>query len=533
MEIASIKGDTVLLLYHPADTAADVGQQFSVLEVPERTEGLVVQVISNDSLEYMGLQQEMIQHILEQRVTLQRPLDREQGMGEIKSLKLATAKIRKRITDGQWCNWDGWIPTRNVDVTLTDAATLLGNVMPEPHHPLHSFATFEGTPFQLDGPRLNMVNVVTGIKGSGKSHLAKHLVLALAERQVPCVIFDINGEYVGLPNAQVLQWGQNFLPRLADVGHEMLETMVRSLCPLAPGSPSESTFEARLPGFFTARRQYCERQHQPFTIDIAHLRQQSWASGNSGTFVQDAIESRLNTIENMRLFWSSTTPGGSQLSLAERYDNACQGQPIVFDMRGLGASRQRALVRSVNESLEDICNAESRPTGNPSHLPIPAMNRYPFVFFEEAHFYVSDETIINIITRGRHIGMGSVFVTNTPQKLPDTVFRQLDNLFLLSLTHKDDIRNVSKSSFTDEATIESFATRMPERHALIVGNVTDRYPLVVKVEDLPEGVPRSGRTRSMWDRFNTQSTVIPQSEEDFFSEYTGDFEVLEDPFADN
>lgn len=85
MEIASIKGDTVLLLYHPADTAADVGQQFSILEVPERTEGLVVQVISNDSLEYMGLQQEMIQHILEQRVTLQRPLDREQGMGEIKS----------------------------------------------------------------------------------------------------------------------------------------------------------------------------------------------------------------------------------------------------------------------------------------------------------------------------------------------------------------------------------------------------------------------------------------------------------------
>ena len=75
--------------------------------------------------------------------------------------------------------------------------------------------------------------------------------------------------------------------------------------------------------------------------------------------------------------------------------------------------------------------------------------------------------------------------------------------YILSLTHKDDIRNVSKSSFTDEATIESFATRMPERHALIVGNVTDRYPLVVRVDDLPAGVPRSGRTRSTWDRFSS------------------------------
>jgi len=299
MEIASIKGDTVLLLYHPADTAADVGQQFSVLEVPERTEGLVVQVISNDSLEYMGLQQEMIQHILEQRVTLQRPLDREQGMGEIKSLKLATAKIRKRITNGNWCNWDGWIPTRNVDVTLTDAATLLGNVMPEPHHPLHSFASFEETPFQLDGPRLNMVNVVTGIKGSGKSHLAKHLVLALAERQVPCVIFDINGEYVQLPDAQVVRWGDNFLPRLAEVGHEMLETMIRNLCPLPPASSSESAFESRLPNVFTSRRQYCQRNGQPFEIDIAHLIQQTW---NNNELAQGAIISRLETIDRITCF---------------------------------------------------------------------------------------------------------------------------------------------------------------------------------------------------------------------------------------
>ncbi len=96
--------------------------------------------------------------------------------------------------------------------------------------------------------------------------------------------------------------------------------------------------------------------------------------------------------------------------------------------------------------------------------------------------------------------------------------------------HKDDIRNVSKSSFTDEATIESFATRMPERHALIVGNVTDRYPLVVKVEDLPEGVPRSGRTRSTWDRFNDQPAETPQSEESPYMEIFDDFE---DPFADN
>lgn len=490
MEIASIKGDTVLLLYHPAEAAADVGQQFTLLEVPDRTEGLVVQVISNDSLEYAGLQQEMIQHILEERATLNRVLDREEGMGEIKSLKLATAKIRKRITAGRWCTWDGWIPTRHVDIQRVNAAVLLANVMPQPSYPLTSFANFDETAIQLDGPRLNMVNVVAGVKGSGKSHLAKHLVLSLTQRNVPCVVFDLNGEYVQLPNAQVLSWGQSFLPSLADVGYEMLVTMVRMLYPLQPGSPSESVFESRLPNIFNWRRQYCLERRQPFTIDIPFLRQQSWGGGD---FVQNAILHRLEMIERMNLF-ATNTNAANQASMATLFDNAAQGQPIIFDMRDLSSSLQQALVRSVNQSLETICNEETRQqTG-----------RYPFVFFEEAHFYISEATIVNIITRGRHIGMASVFVTNTPQKLPDTVFRQLDNLFLLSLSHKDDIRNVSKNSFTDEATIESFATRMPERHALFIGNVTVRYPLVVRVGPLPENVPTTGRTRSTWDRFATQ-----------------------------
>jgi DNA helicase HerA-like ATPase len=146
----------------------------------------------------------------------------------------------------------------------------------------------------------------------------------------------------------------------------------------------------------------------------------------------------------------------------------------------------------VNRTIETICETEGGDQGQ---------GRYPFVFFEEAHFYVSKEAILNIITRGRHIGMGSVFVTNTPQDLPDSVFRQLDNLLLLALTHRDDIKNVSKNSFTDEDTIESFATRMPEFHALVMGNVTQRYPLVLRIDALPANVPATGRTRSTWDRF--------------------------------
>jgi hypothetical protein len=500
MEVASIKGDTVLLLYHPAEAAADVGQQFSVLEVPEMTDGLVVQVISNDSLEYAGLQQEMIQHILEQRAAMERVLDREEGMGEIKSLKLAKAKIRKRIRGGRWEAWDGWIPTRHVDIPRVNAEVLLRNVMPPAEVPVRSFVSFDGTPLQFAGPRLNMVNVVAGVKGSGKSHLTKHLVLALAERQVPCVVFDINGEYIVLPDALVLQWGENFRPNLAEVGYEMLSLVIRAVYPLPENS--QSVLESMLPVHFARRQAYCRQHGQPFTIDLNFLRQANWSNNQ---LVQDAISDRLRVVSNMNLFQSiapqpqaaqaqdANQQGNPITNIVDAYEHACAGRPIIFNMRGMSSTLQNALVRAINKILEDICEVEEG--GN---------RRFPFVFYEEAHFYVSTDAILNIITRGRHIGMASVFVTNTPQNLPDTVFRQLDNLFLLNLSHRDDIRNVSKNSFTDEDTIESFATRMPERHALIVGNVTDRYPLVVRVEPLPPDVPPTGRTRSTWERFVEQ-----------------------------
>ena len=243
----------------------------------------------------------------------------------------------------------------------------------------------------------------------------------------------------------------------------------------------------------------------------------------------EAITWRLDMIDSMNLFWRIPSQSGGNekanddgvTSLHAAYEKACVGQPIVFDMRDHSTTMQQALAKTITRLLERICEEETNKRGG----------RYPFVFFEEAHFYVDESAIMNIITRGRHIGMASMFVTNTPQHLPDTVFRQLDNLFLLSLTHKEDIRNVSKNSFTDEDTIQSFATRMPVNHALIMGNVTDRYPLIVSVDSLPEEVGPTGRTKSTWDRFDASEQRIAESDEDVDVdpfEDLSDFEGLSD-----
>jgi hypothetical protein len=500
MEIFSVKEDTVLLLYHADEGAADVGQQFVIHELPDRQEGLVVQVLSNGAPDYPGLQQELIQRILEQRIApseRENPVSREQGMEEIKRMKIAICKIRKRVKGKEWRTWDGWIPTRNVSISPISASDLLEHILPTPSVPLRSFATFNERPVAFDGPRLRMVNAITGVKGSGKSHLAKHLVLGISQRQIPVIIFDINGEYIGLPNAQVLRFGEDITLHLAEVGWDPLIELVRGIHPLKEGSPSEALFENQLPMLFEKRREHARKSKIPFTLDIQNLKDE-FSGMTIQAYVKTAIQDRLDTIDRTHLFWRHLRPNEEETffrskgppSFQKIYDDACLGRSIVFDLRRTNTIFKEAVVKSMIKYLERICEDESE-----------GQCRYPFVFFEESHFYMDPEDAVNLITRGRHIGIASVFVTNTPQRLPEAVFRQLDNLFLLPLTHQDDIRNVSKNSFTDEETIQSFATRMPLHHALMIGDISERYPLMVRIDPLPAALGPTGETRSTWARF--------------------------------
>ena len=53
-------------------------------------------------------------------------------------------------------------------------------------HPLLSLGqTLGGQEFYIEGQDLEKVNVVTGVKGSGKSHLSKVILLQLIEQGCP------------------------------------------------------------------------------------------------------------------------------------------------------------------------------------------------------------------------------------------------------------------------------------------------------------------------------------------------------------
>ena len=484
MEILKVQGDEVSLLFSPLDGGVSVGQPYLITEA-DGAAGVVVQILSHQTVQYPGLETELLQRTVEsQLVRATAVVDREIGLEALKTMKSATAKIRAEVdAQGRWRPWRGVIPSRTVRVRKLTGDELLGAILPPTALPLPSFFQYEGTPLSVSGPSLGLCSVIAGDRGAGKSVFAKHLAATVAQSGVPVVIFDANSEYGGLPGASALRLGENWWPTLAELGPHTLVTLIRSLMPFAPSSPSESVFEARLPTLFRG----VAKSGDGAALDLRWLREQHWGGGE---YVERAITSRLENLDRMSLFWNRER-GGTPATLDSYYEAAIRGDVLVLDLSHLSRSLQQAVSRAMTHRLEQIAEREEKS----------GRRAWPTVFFEEAHLYVSEAGILSLCTLARHKGIASVFITNSPSALPDYVLRSADNLVVMRINHRDDLRTLGKAAAIDSDTLEALTLRTPERHALISGRMTSGYPLVVAVDPLPEMFGHGGRTRSPWDRF--------------------------------
>jgi hypothetical protein len=121
-------------------------------------------------------------------------------------------------------------------------------------------------------------------------------------------------------------------------------------------------------------------------------------------------------------------------------------------------------------------------------------DRLPFILFEEAHAYVSPQGIDALVTRARHTGITSFFITNTPTALPESVLRAADNLFLFRLPLEEDLRWVGKSALTDFSTLSSLSRALPRYSCLAIGEATGGYPAVLLPDPLT-AYDTKGQTR--------------------------------------
>lgn len=399
------------------------------------------------------------------------------GIGEVaKDMRVLKCRIRGSIEEGRFSRAVNWLPSRvESRVRRLSVVALQRLAQGEGGRAIRLGVTLHGEPLRIRAEDLDgRLNVITGRKGSGKSHLAKLLVQGLVNHGAYVLVFDINGEYLGL-DRQVsgdlsalkgrflpLTPGLNLKFTLQYIGLPTLTDVLRYVY----GIPEASLRE------FTRLWELVEKQYglsfSALGEAIAHWR------GNE--YVREALLSRYYQLARSRLF---TDAPGDSLRLEEIVDGFPDGALIVVDLSRVEPLTRRLVVELLLAKLVELLEQGDLP-------PI-------FLFAEEAHLYLRETYWEDVVTRMRHFGLFTTFITNQPSSIKHDIYRQVDNIFLFSFTNHRDLEAIADIAPIDRETVKSTASTLPPGTCLLIGEVVSQLPVVARVDELR--VEARGETR--------------------------------------
>jgi DNA helicase HerA-like ATPase len=197
-------------------------------------------------------------------------------------------------------------------------------------------------------------------------------------------------------------------------------------------------------------------------------------------FVRDALHARYYTLLSSGLFSDSPE---KQFDLESFFASRRSGAALVISLSGVSPLTRKMVVELILSKLVELHEQRSVP-------PV-------FLLAEEAHLYLRDTYWEDLITRMRHFGVFTIFVTNQPDAIDQKIYRQVDNIFLYNFCNDSDLTLVSQASMVDSDTIKAIVRTLPPRMCLVLGNIVNNLPIVVSVS--PFDSPSSGVTRRFFD----------------------------------
>lgn len=467
MRIVSKEGNELVLLAI-TDSTVEKGDYLVIDDIKSKR-SLVVQMYDEEYLSISSLIQDIVKDEVvkaSSREGLHDPLNISNLSMMVRDARLLKCKIRASIDNRKLSSNVSWLPSRvdsNISkLKISELDTLLGR---EGVFPIDIGETSDNDRFRIYAEDLDgKLNVITGKKESGKSHLAKTLVKKLVEHGAFVIVFDLNNEYSGLA------WNRDGTPSTINERVVMLEpgnglrfaldyagkSAVASMLKHALDMPAASMREFfRIWDWLNAKNSLgVERlSHAITTWDINEL-------------VRDALVSRLYSIQASRLF-------------TDDYKQSCRFEEIIKQNKDgvaliIGMGKTSSVVRRMTVELVLSKLIELLERGD-----IPPI----FIFAEEAHLYVRETYWEDIITRMRHFGVYTTFITNQPDAISDSIYRQVDNIFLFNFTNDFDLERISRVSVADTDTVKSIVRTLPQRHCLVIGKAVHDLPVVVKIAE--------------------------------------------------
>ncbi len=470
MRIYRKEADEVQLIAFP-DEHVQKGDYF-VIEDPAQSRGLLVQAIDLQYANVPGVLEDILRDVMTDGELSGEdvdPLNISSQVDALKDTRLAVCKIRGTIAqDGSLSPSSSWLPSRTSSKIRPFAVNRLimnGGKMPV------KLGHNDGEPISVDASGLDGgLNIITGRKGSGKSHLAKLLLLSMAGWGAPCIVLDVNGEYINLHKSKDGRQSSARLTVLAPrsgLNFSMSKLGLRTVAGVLSHALDLPATSSKV---FTTIWKDLEARGD-LTLPTVIQAVQSWSCHDS---VREALTSRLQVLMESGLF-DEANP-----LTEERILHTIEGGGVLV----VNLKNQSQIVRRI---LVEIFLGELTKILSSNWL------KAAFLFAEEAHLYLRDTYWDDIVTRMRHIGLFTTFITNQPDTVQEAIYRQADNVFIFNFTNEHDIEAIGKVAKADSDTIRYLVRGIPTRRCLLLGNVVKDLPLMVDVEQLD--VRTMGETR--------------------------------------
>jgi DNA helicase HerA-like ATPase len=470
MKLYKKEGNILQILSFPTENAEK--GDYLLVEDAEAGRALIAQVIDVQFACIPGVLEELLRTLPDGGEPIQGedidPLEIAPHITYIQDASLLICKIRATLENNMLSPSSSWLPSRSQSlIKKLSVPMLLKLANVDGKLPIILGGTKDSSLLTIDASALDgRLNIITGKKETGKSHLSKLLMVSLVGYKAAVVVFDLNGEYSSLgmsadgkrnmyyDKIHALTPSQNFKVALSELHlNVIMGILIHAL---------------HLPG--TSAREF--RRIWKTLKDKGNLTLQELGEAirnlNCNQHVRDALSSRFHALVNSGFF----TDNAAESALIDEclLKSKEHGGAIVINLRHTSTIDRQIVVEYVLGKLVDSLTS----------WKLKAV----FLFAEEAHLYLRETYWDDIVTRMRHFGIFTTFITNQPDTIRENIYRQADNIFLFNFTNEHDLDVVSRAARVDAETVRSIARDLPPHHCLTLGRVVHDFPMVARVRTL-------------------------------------------------
>jgi len=486
MKLYKKEGNIIQILCFPTENAEK--GDYLMIEDSEAGKALIAQVIDVQFAAIPGVLEELLRTLPDGGEPIQGedidPMEIAPHITYIQDASLLICKIRATFQNDALSPSSSWLPSRSQSLIKKLPIPLLlrlANV--EGRLPIILGGTKDASLLTIDASTIDgTLNIITGKKGCGKSHLSKLLMVSLLGYGATVVVFDLNGEYSSLgfsadgkrnmyfDKIQALTPSQNFKVAVNQLHlNVVMGILIHAL---------------HLPG--TSAREFRRIWKQLKDKDNLTLSSLGEAirNLNCNQHVRDALSSRYHSLVNSGFF--TDTPAEATLLEECLLKANDKGGALIVNLKNTSTIDRQIVVEYVLGKLVDSLSSWKLKAA--------------FLFAEEAHLYLRETYWDDIVTRMRHFGLFTTFVTNQPDTIRENIYRQADNIFLFNFTNEHDLDVVSRAARVDAETVRSIARDLPPHHCLTLGRVVHDFPIVARVRTLD--LKTMGETRLFFKNMN-------------------------------